>query len=458
VKNKVPVEGVGADLLKVEGIGKVTLLCETEEGVTGIILEDVKYTPGADVNLASLSKFLNKGAVLHGEGKALELQMDGENFLRAENQGDLMVIQTVNQESKAFVAADKGRPELWHKRFCHAGYETLAKMVQDDLVEGMPVSAEQFRKVKQTVCEPCVLGKQTRKPFPSSKRESTGPMELIHTDVCGPMETKTPGGNRYFVSFIDDYSRCAVIQLLQNKNQVKTALSAFVSTMENQFDTKIKKLQSDRGGEFWNKDVKEFCANKGIVHQKTNPYSSQENGIAERLNRTLMEKTRAMIQGSELGDEYWGEALLTASHVRNRTVSQVHGKTPLEMLTGKKPQVNNLRVFGSTAFVHVPSQRRQKLDAVAKKAVFLGYEANTKGYRIMRKRDKRVVVSKDVTFQEEEIRADSSGDFLKDEDRERPLALPGPTTSGSGSCEDPQIPREREKSRRRRIREAGTRF
>jgi hypothetical protein len=112
VKNEVPVEGVGADLLKVEGIGKVILLCETEEGVTEIILEDVKYTPGADVNLASLSKFLNKGAVLHGEGKARELQMDGENFLRAENQGDLMVIQTVNRESKAFVAADKGRPEL----------------------------------------------------------------------------------------------------------------------------------------------------------------------------------------------------------------------------------------------------------------------------------------------------------------------------------------------------------
>jgi transposase InsO family protein len=167
-------------------------------------------------------------------------------------------------------------------------------MAQDDLVEGMPESAEQFRN---SVCEPCLLGKQTRKPFPSSKRESSGPMELIHTDVCGPMQTKTPGGNRYFVSFIDDYSRCAVIQLLQNKNQVRTALSAFVSTVENQFDTKIKKLRSDRGGEFWNKEIQEFCASKGIVHQKTNPYSSQENGVAERLNRTLMEKARAMIQG-----------------------------------------------------------------------------------------------------------------------------------------------------------------
>jgi transposase InsO family protein len=275
------------------------------------------------VNLASLSKFLNKGAILHGEGKVLQLQIQGETFLRAENEDDLMVIQTIQPRSRAFVISEAEQPELWHMRFCHAGWETLARMAQDNLVDGLPVSAERFRKAGKTVCEPCVLGKQIRKPFPASSRESSGPFDLIHTDVCGPMQTKTPGGNRYFVSFIDDYSRCAVIQLLENKNQVKTALSAFVSTMETQFDKKIKTLRSDRGGEFWNKEMQSFCASKGIVHQKTNPYSSQENGVAERLNRTLMEKARAMLQGSSLSDEYWGEAVLTASYVRNRTVSQV---------------------------------------------------------------------------------------------------------------------------------------
>jgi transposase InsO family protein len=127
---------------------------------------------------------------------------------------------------------------------------------------------------------------------------------MIPTDVCGPMQTKTPRGNRYYVSFIDDYSWCAVIQLLENKNQVKTALSAFVSTMETQFNKKIKTLRSDRGGEFWNQEMQSFCASNGIVHQKTNPYSSQENGVAERLNRTLMEKARAMLQGSSQSDEY----------------------------------------------------------------------------------------------------------------------------------------------------------
>jgi hypothetical protein len=246
--------------------------------------------------------------------------------------------------------------------------------------------------------------------------ESQGPMDLIHTDVCGPMQTKTPGGRRYFVSFTDDYSQSAVIQLLSNKNQLQDALEAFVNMMETQFDRKVKAIQSDRGGEFWNKEMTEYCKSKGIIHRKTNPCSSQENGVAERLNRTLMEKGRAMLQDARLGTEYWGEAVLTASYVRNRTVSSVHGKTPLEMLTGKKPTVDHLRGFGVTAYAHVPSQRRQKLDAVAKKGVFLGYEPNTKAYRILRDKDKRVVVSKDVTFVES-VKTGTEED-LDDESRE----------------------------------------
>jgi hypothetical protein len=232
------VEGVGSERLMVEGIGKVHLHCETDEGAVEIVLKEVKYTPCADVNLASPSKFLDKEAVLHGEGKVFQLRIQGETFLRAENQDDLMVIQRIQPRSRAFVISEAEQPELWHRRFCNAGWETLARMAQDNLVDGLPVSAERFGKAGKTVCEPCVLGKQTRKPFPASSRESCGPFNLIHTDVCGPMPTKTPGGNRYFVGFIDDYSRCAVIQLLENKNQVKTALSAFVSTMETQFDKK----------------------------------------------------------------------------------------------------------------------------------------------------------------------------------------------------------------------------
>jgi hypothetical protein len=403
VDNADPVEGVSSQPVQVEGIGKIPLLCETETGeIVQIVLEEDRYTPSANVNLASLSKFLNKGAVLHGEGKRMTLQMEGENFLQGENKGTEMIIKTVKPHTYAFTANQGEQCRLWHRSFCHAGWETLAQMAKDSLVEGLPVTPEGLRKASEGLCEDCVMEKQTRKPFYPSIRESEAPLDLIHIDVCGPMQTETAGGSRYFVSFIDDYSRCAAIQLLRSKDQVKKALAAFVARIETQFEGRVKKLQSDRG-KYWNKDTQAFCEQKGIIHEKTNPYSGQENGVAERLNRTLMKKARAMLLESGLDHRFWGEAVPTANFVRNRTCTTVHGKTPLEMLTGKKPQVDDLRVFGSTAYVHKPLSKRKKLDAVAENGILLGYEPRTKGYRILRQSDmKTVLISKDVTFDESE--------------------------------------------------------
>jgi hypothetical protein len=144
--------------------------------------------------MASLSKFLNKGAVLHGKGKRMTLQMKGENFLQAKNKGtDLMIIKTVTPHTQAFTANQKEQCRLWHRRFCHAGWETLAQMAKDSLVEGLPVTAEGLRKASKGLCEDCMMGKHTKKPFHPSIRESETTLDLIHTDVCGSMQTKTAG-------------------------------------------------------------------------------------------------------------------------------------------------------------------------------------------------------------------------------------------------------------------------
>jgi hypothetical protein len=271
-----------------------------------------------------------------------------------------------------------------------------------------------------------------------------------------------------------------VIQLLQHKHQVKAALESFVNRMETRFEKKVKAIQSDRGGEFWNKEIDSFCRTKGIVHRKTNPYSSLENGVAERLNMTLMEKTRALLEESHLGKEFWGEAVLTVNYTR--TVSTVHGKTPLEVLTGKRPKVDNLRVFGVKAFVHVPNQKRKKLDAVSEKGTFLGYEPETKGYRILRERDGVVIVSKDVTFEETprsktiliDLDEESGESALPKDDgldelggardlsRVSPLDSPsaGATPTGEASASDDPVP-EGEKGREapsKRVRKPSTRY
>lgn len=401
------IQGVG-DTVRVEGIGRVALICETSEGEkTEVYLEEVRYAPEAQVNLASLSKFLAKGAELSSQGSEVSLSMEGFKFLEARNEKGVSVIRSVESGHVALASSQLEQARLWHRRLGHASSEALAKMSQEALVEGLP-PPQAFRKAGETLCADCVLGKQTRKPFPPSDRQSQGPLELIHTDLCGTIPCKSAGGARYAVTFIDDYSRCGVVQLLQNKEQARRALEAYVNLVENQLGRKVKRIQSDRGGEYWNGEVKEFCAKTGIFHQKTNPYSSQENGVAEKLNRTLMDKVRVMLSESNLEDKWWGEAILTANYVRNRTVTKKTGKTPFELFFGRKPDVKNLRVFGVRAFVHTPAQRRKKLDPVSKEGVFLGYEPGTKGYRILLTSDKRtIVVSKDVTFDEKERKAES---------------------------------------------------
>jgi hypothetical protein len=173
-----------------------------------------------------------------------------------------------------------------------------------------------------------------------------------------------------------------------------------VNVLENQMGAKVKAFRTGRGGEFCNKDMANFCAAKGIVHQKTNPYSSQKNGIAERLNRTLVDRARAMLGSSGLGREFWAKAVNTANYVRNRTVSRIHGKTPIKVLTGRKPTVNHQRVLnGSECYVHVPSARRRKLDAILQKGVFLGSKPNTKGYRVLIE-DRSIEISKGEMFLE----------------------------------------------------------
>jgi transposase InsO family protein len=232
---------------------------------------------------------------------------------------------------------------LWHNRLGHAGYDALAQMAQENLVEGLTVNAEGFRNQKDDLCKPCVLGKQTRNPFSDSVRESSKPSELVHMDLCGPMQTRSKGGKRFMLTFTDDFSRCPAVKFLAQKNQNKKAIEEFVNVL----GSKVKAFRTDWGGEFWNKDMANFCAAREIVHQKTKPYSSQEDGVAERLNKTLVERARAMLESSELGREFWAEAVNTANYVRNRTVSRIHGKTPIEILTGEKPSFSHLRIFGS---------------------------------------------------------------------------------------------------------------
>ena len=240
-----------------------------------------------------------------------------------------------------------------------------------------------------------------RLPFPQqSVRKSTQPLDLIHTDLCGPMSNASAGGRKYFLTLIDDYSRYLVLYLLRDKSQAKDCIKSYVRMVENKFGRKPWIIRSDRGGEFVNKELKQFYSDEGIEMQLTAGYSPEQNGVAERRNRYLQEMAMCMLLDAGLEKQYWGEAVAAAAYIQNRLPSRTVHKTPFELWSGQKPDIGHLKVFGCEAFVHVPDAKRGKMDSKAKKLIFVGYDCGSKAYRFLNKQTNQITVSRDAKFLE----------------------------------------------------------
>lgn len=223
-------------------------------------------------------------------------------------------------------------------------------------------------------------------------------MKLIHSDIW-TSPTTSESGKRYFVSFIDNFTRYTFTYALTNRSEFLQQLKEFKVMAENQLDHKVKMLRFDNAGENTSNEVREFLLEMGILIDEIHPYTPQLNGVAQRANRTLIEKVRCMLHHSGLSESYWVEGLLTATHLKNisPTTAVEEGRTPYELWWGRKPSLKNLRVFGCKAYVHVPNQRRTKLESKTIEGFLIGYTSDKK-YRILTKDGVRR--SRDVVFDE----------------------------------------------------------
>ncbi|KAG3121827.1 hypothetical protein C6341_g27222 [Phytophthora cactorum] len=237
----------------------------------------------------------------------------------------------------------------------------------------------------------------------SSPNRAKQVLEVIHSDVCGPMQTSTFSGKRYFVTFTDDKSHFCVVYLLRNKSEVADKFAEFVAMAETQTGKRVKTLRSDNGGEYTSGAMAKFCKDRGIEQKFTPPYTPQLNGVAERMNRTLVECARCMLEHAGLSKSYWGEAVMTATFLRNRcpTRAITHDKSPHQVWTGKKPLLANLKVFGCHAYVHVPKEKRSKFDSKSVRCRFVGYSEHEKAYRFEELESGRVLISRDAQFMED---------------------------------------------------------
>lgn len=382
---------------KVCGVGEGVLFGENGRGErVEVTLKNVLFVPGLDGGLISVSQLAAKGFVAKFGASACEIQnADGDTVVVGDKVSNLYRLRIHERSLKVDGEHHERCQHTWHRRIGHRDPEVLRRIEAEDLVSGFSLLDCGAR----IVCECCLKGKFARKPFPAiTDRKTTKPLELIHTDLCGPMETTTPSGNRYLMTLIDDYSRYTTVYLLKKKSEASARIQQYVRWVQNRFGRKPLAIRSDGGGEYIGRELREFYEAEGIEAQFTTPYSPQQNGVAERRNRYLQEMAICMLADAGLGKLYWGEAVMTAAYLQNRLPSRVVSKTPYELWTGRKPRFEHLRVFGCDAYVHVPDAKRSKLDEKSIKLTFVGYSEDHKGYRFLDRATNRVTLSRDARF------------------------------------------------------------
>src|SRR6187401_2181908 len=245
------------------------------------------------------------------------------------------------------------------------------------------------------------MGKMTKIPFPGTMERATNLLEIIHTDVCGPMNVEARDRYCYFPTFTDYLSRYGYIYLMKHKSETFEKFKEFQNEVENQRDRKIKFLRSDRGGEYLSHEFGTQLRNCGIVSQLTPPGTPQRNGVSERRNRTLLDMVRSMMSLTDLPLSFWGYALETATFTLNRAPSKSVDTTPYELWFGKKPKLSFLKVWGCDAYVK--KLQPDKLEPKSEKCVFIRYPKETFGYTFYHRSERKIFVAKNESILEKEF-------------------------------------------------------
>ncbi len=331
------------------------------------------------------------------------LDMNQKLIATATKEGSLYYVNCGESEHVCAEKANvhkESKEQVWHRRYGHLGMQNLKKMCSESLVDGFDFDVSK----DIDFCESCVAGKHHRSMFKTNGRKrAVEPFGLVHSDVCEKMNAKSLSGAEYFLTFIDDNTHYVWTYVLKHKDEVFQKFQEWKALVEKDCGKQLKILRADNGGEYTSADFQNFLKTKGIRHELTIPKTPEQNGGAERMNKTLMETVRSMLADAKLPQRFWAEALSTAVYLRNKSPTKsVEGMTSFEAWTGKKPKVDYLHVFGCIAYAHIPKDERKKLDFKAKKCIFLGYGSETKGYRLYDLKKAKVFYSRDVIFNESE--------------------------------------------------------
>ncbi|GJR70509.1 putative ribonuclease H-like domain-containing protein [Tanacetum coccineum] len=336
--------------------------------------------------------------------------------------------------------ATSDESKLWHRRLGHINFKNLNKLVKGNLVRGLP--SKVFKN--DHTCVACHKGKQHRASYKAKlERLITKPLHTLHMDLFGPTSIKIINHASYCLVIIDDCSRFSWVFFLATKDETSGILQNFIRQIENQLSHRVKIIRSDNGTEFKNRDMLEFCGNKGIKQEYSNARTPQQNGVAERMNRTLIEAARTMLADSLLPTTFWAEAVSTACYIFNRVrVTKPQNKTPYELLFGHKPIISYIRPFGCHVTILDTLSVLGKFDGKSDKGFLVGYSLNIKAYRVYNLVTKRVEVNLHVNFLEDKPNVNGVGyrwmfdiDYLTDSMNYIPVSLENQANLHVGTSE-----------------------
>lgn len=385
--------------IKAIGEGSARLQVAINGNMREVLLHHVLYVPSLAGSLISVLQLQDRGILTRTtKNGELLLELNGKTVGRAVRLGKTYTLaSTLDISDMAYHATVEDDNLTWHRRFGHLGAKTLAKIHEATTGLDKPIVP------LADTCELCIQSKMVRVINRQPSERAIQPLERIHTDAWGPYRIPSLAGDTYFFSFTDDYSRKSWVYTTNARAKLRDIFTEFKVQVELETNTKIKAIRCDNISEFKSLAAR-FGKDYGIQFEFTTTYTPEQNGVSERLNRSLVTAARTMLADAKLPACFWADAVKTASYLRNRTPIGPKNKTPEEAYSGKQPSVEHLRAWGCVAYATLPPIHRgrgDKMHPVAVRTCFIGYMPTKRQYRLYDPIKRAVIISTAPRFLED---------------------------------------------------------